>query len=208
MIVVSRVCVRILTRIIFGLSVSRYRTETIFQYSRACFNFSANNKKRYDAGGICLLPGSTGYRSRPGSPGFLFESILESLFLSLAVRRSPWNFSTALSVSISDEIIDDVIMTEIASDLPSTVSFVPEHSSSSTSNPRDEQRQKSEKKRSGEPLPADISVSKKISAKSSGNSVSVSPSDSPAKPSPPNHPRKDYALTFRYCSKDKPLYLV
>jgi len=75
-------------------------------------------------------------------------------------------------------------------------------------NPRDEQREKTEKKRSGEPLPADILANKKISAESSESRVSVLPSDSSAKPSLPNRPSEDYAASFRYCSKDKPPYLV
>jgi len=41
----------------------------------------------------------------------------------------------------SDENTDDIIMTEVASDLP-FISFVPKHSSSSISNPRDDTARK------------------------------------------------------------------
>jgi len=100
-------------------------------------------------------------------------------------------------------------MTEIASNSPSLVSFVPEHSSSSNLIPCDERHEKTDRKRSGEPPSADISANKKISAKDNDSSVSASPSDPSVKPSLPNRPNVDnYATTFGYCNKNKPPYVV
>jgi len=108
----------------------------------------------------------------------------------------------------SDNISDDVIMADVASDPPSIVSIVSSVPERSSSHPRDDNSERSDKKRSGEPLPANISSSKKVIVNINQSDSSALPSGPAAKPSLPNQPSADYATAFRYCGKDKPPYIV
>jgi len=109
--------------------------------------------------------------------------------LSLSLPRRP-SFALELFDRFervnSDDNTDDVIMTEIASDSPSFVSFVVEHSSSS--NLIDESNEKINRKRSSESPSADTSADKKISTNVNVNCAPASSSSLPSKPSLPNRP--------------------